>query len=394
MPRTELTKSLIEAINYKANFYDTVEKGLILRVTEKGTKSFCYRYKIGTKKRRYTFARYPSIGLAKARTKVKDFKNLVLNGIDPQQQKDDRKEAKTFRYLAEQFINKYASSLRESTQKKYRRIVKNELVPVFGDYLLTEISKKKVINYLDRKAFDNDSPTHANNIRARLHTMLNFAIQRDLIDKNVVKQIPKYKNGMNRRERFYSEPEIKELWNYFNQLHQPTGSIFKILMLTGQRKTETMKMKFVDVDFKRKVWTIPSSIAKNHQAHEVPLSSKALEIINDLKKGYSKDSDYVFSTNSKRVDRDQAIQKIDATTRKVKKETSVKDFRPHDIRRTVATYLAKLGTDRTVLGKILNHKGLSGDTAVTAIYDRHSYLGEKREALENWGNHLEKIMKG
>lgn len=54
--------------------------------------------------------------------------------------------------------------------------------------------------------------------------------------------------------------------------------------------------------------------------------------------------------------------------------------------------MAKLGIERTVLGKILNHKGLAGDGQVTAIYDRHSYMGEKREALNLWSTNLRKIL--
>ena len=54
--------------------------------------------------------------------------------------------------------------------------------------------------------------------------------------------------------------------------------------------------------------------------------------------------------------------------------------------------MAKMGVDRTVLGKILNHKGLAGDSHVTAIYDRYSYAEEKREVLEDWSLFLEKLL--
>jgi len=82
MPKIELTKSLLESTNEKVNYYDTVEKGLIIRITENGTKSFCYRYKYNNKKRRFTFGRFPAMSLAKARTKVQSFRNNLLNGID------------------------------------------------------------------------------------------------------------------------------------------------------------------------------------------------------------------------------------------------------------------------------------------------------------------------
>jgi len=82
MPRVELTKSLLNSTSGKVNFYDSVEKGLIVRVTDNGTKSFCFRYKFNGKKRRFTFGRFPSMSLAEARTKVQTFRNNLLNGID------------------------------------------------------------------------------------------------------------------------------------------------------------------------------------------------------------------------------------------------------------------------------------------------------------------------
>ena len=82
MPSIEITRSLIKSTNEKVNFYDTVEKGLIVRITENGTKSFCFRYKFNDKKRRFTFGRFPSMSLATARTRVQSFRNNLLNGID------------------------------------------------------------------------------------------------------------------------------------------------------------------------------------------------------------------------------------------------------------------------------------------------------------------------
>jgi integrase len=94
---------------------------------------------------------------------------------------------------------------------------------------------------------------------------------------------------------------------------------------------------------------------------------------------------YVF--NSLKSDNEPVTWIHNAKIR-IKKISGVSDFRPHDLRRTMASNLAEMGVNRTVLGKILNHKGLSGDSSVTAIYDRYDYLEEKREALENWSQSL------
>lgn len=147
-------------------------------------------------------------------------------------------------------------------------------------------------------------------------------------------------------------------------------------------------MKWSDIN--GDVWTIPASLAKNKQPHDVPLPDMALEIIEEMRH-ITGDSDFVFC--SPRKD-NKPIGSIKISKEKIQDESDISDFRPHDLRRTVATYMAKLGVDRTVLGKILNHKGLAGDSQVTAIYDRHSYMKEKRQALNRWNHKLKQILEG
>jgi integrase len=159
-----------------------------------------------------------------------------------------------------------------------------------------------------------------------------------------------------------------------------------MLFLTGQRIGETKKMKRSMI--KNGVWTIPAEDAKNGTVHEVPLSKQAMDVIqriNSPKGG----SDYVFESP---VIEGQPIQEIKRVTKNIRDISGVKDFTPHDIRRTVTTYMAKLNINRTVLGKILNHKGEAGDNHVTAIYDRHDYFQQKKEAIHKWTLYLNKIL--
>jgi integrase len=116
----------------------------------------------------------------------------------------------------------------------------------------------------------------------------------------------------------------------------------------------------------------------------------ALQIIEQMRL-LTGESDYVFNSPKKENTPLAWLTRARVT---IQKHSDVSDFRPHDLRRTVATYMAKLAVDRTVLGKILNHKGLAGDTQVTAIYDRHSYMKEKRQAMNRWSSHLQNILTG
>lgn len=387
MPKKKLNYQWIQAVkpaDKVVSYYDTMESGLILRVLISGRKSFSYRYKLYGKSYRYNIGPFPDVSLSDARKKVKWIKAELREGRDPQRR---QKKTKLFEQLADIFKDKYLRTLRDTTATEYRRIIDRELLPVFSGYQLTDITKDKIMNMLDDKAYGDGSPTMANRIRARLSTMFSFAIDRGLADSNPVSSTPTYKAGKTKRDRFYSEDEIQKLWAFFNELQPVSSGVVKMLLVCGQRKTETMKMRWDDIS--DGIWTIPAEIAKNGQPHDVPLSDLAQSIIEDIV-SITGDSDYVFCSPQAE---NKPIKWLTRASRNIKKYSGVDDFRPHDLRRTVASHMSRLGVGRTVVGKILNHKGLSGDGQVTAIYDRHSYSSEKRKAMNQWAEYLQRIIE-
>lgn len=377
----------IDPPDKRIEIYDELIDNLAVRVTPTGYKTFIYRY--GSKGKRYTIGKFPNIGLAKARDIAKDLAADIAKGKDPQEEKKAKRKKKdlpTFGELVEEFKKLHLPTLRESTRKEYERIIDNELLPDLKTIPAKEVEKGRIRELLDKKALKDESPTMANRIRARLSRIYSFGIGRGWVESNPVQGIPTYKNGNTKRDRFYSKKEIKELWKFFEMRKEPTQSVLKMLLITGQRKTETTRMKWSDLN--DGIWTIPAELAKNKEPHEVPLSEMALEIIDKMHEKNG-DSDYVFKSPQKE---NEPISWLTRARVFIQDNSKVPDFRPHDLRRTVATYMAKLKVDRTVLGKILNHKGLAGDTQVTAIYDRHSYTDEKRQALDQWSNYLKEII--
>lgn len=394
MAQTNFTHQAVASIKPSEKrqvFFDSNSsgKGLGLRVTKTGTKTFFYRYRFQGKLRRYTIGRFPDVSLAEARKRVGELRTLVNRGIDPHAEKQEKKRApqsETFAELAEEFKTKYLPTLKEKTQSEYKRIIDKELIPVLGSLAIENIEKSHIVTLLDKKAYKDDAPTMANRIRARLSRIFTFGMERGLADRNPVQMTSKYKSGENSRDRYYSEKEIKNLWKFFEKQNEPTQSVLKMLLICGQRKTETMQLSWDHIS--NNVWTIPKELAKNNKPHEVPLPSMAQSIINKMKE-INGDTDYVFCSPKKD---NEPISWLTRARRDIQKNSNVKDFRPHDLRRTVATYMAKLGVERTTLGKILNHKGLSGDSQITAIYDRHGYQDEKKEALEKWNTCLKEIL--
>ncbi len=181
-----------------------------------------------------------------------------------------------------------------------------------------------------------------------------------------------------------------------------TKIALKLGLVTAQRKGEIARAAQAEFDFEDGVWTIPADHSKNGKAHRVPLSSLALELIEDAK-AIAGDSDWLFPSPRGDVPvKPQAVnqalyracmpiaERPKAARLSKKPAIGLTVIVPHDLRRTAASNMAALGINRLVISKILNHV----ETSVTAIYDRHGYDTEKRHALEAWAGHLEGILSG
>lgn len=401
MPKIELEHNQIKAMkapDEPIEYFDTIEKGLILRLSKAGSKTFTYRYRSNGKNKQFKIGKFPDVSLSIARESVRNLRVQVDVGIDPQVEKRKKRykpDEATFKQLAERYSKRHLPELREPTVIEYQRIIDKELNPILGNYSAKEVTRKQIIDLLDEVAIDRGTAVLSNRIRAVLSSIYTFGIDKAILEANpvlTIKRKKKTKNGEKvekRRKRFYTHDELKELWNAFSVQSEPVRSLFFILLLCSQRYTETRKMKWEYIDFDKQTWTIPEELTKAKRKQVVPLSNQAFKIIEALKE--NSNSEYVFTTPRKN---DEPIQWMQKAVERVRKLSDVNDFRIHDLRRTGATYMAELKIDRTVLGKVLNHKELAGDNQVTAIYDRHDYLVEKRKALQLWANHLEQILTG
>lgn len=419
MPKTKLTHQQIKGIDppeKRVTYYDTKETGLILRVTPGGSKTFCYRYRFRGKKRRFTIGKFPAVSLSQARDRTRKLKVKVGDGIDPQAEKNKRRyqpDKRTFAELAELFSKRHLSELRERTRQEWQRIIDVELLKKhkWGELDVADITAQHVRELLNHKAYDEDAPVMANRIREVISRMFSFGIKKIglEIDKNPVEATAPFDEG-GPRERHYSEEELKELWEYWETVPEPLGSYYKFLLITGQRKTETMRMRWDHIEYDKPhkkikigpngkpspeafladVWTIPADLAKSGRSHKVPLSELALEILEHLK-SITGESEYVFESP---VNDGRPLTTVKSTTAKIKRETGVSDFQLHDLRRTVITGMEEMAIDRSIVGKVVNHKEMAGDHSITAKYSWYDYMDRKQEALQQWSWRLRGILSG
>jgi integrase len=394
MPSINLTAAFVEKVKPKGkriDYFDTSLPGFSLRVSEKGVKTWCASYRFGGKWTRYTFASFPVIKLAEARQTAADALHDVAHGINPATKKKVERNSETFDYLANEYLERHAKPKKKSWAED-ERIINTDLLPAFGGTRAKDITRRDVRSLLDRKAAT--APIMANRIRAALRKMFNWGILNEIVESNPVYLVPLPAKDR-RRDRILTEEEIKKVWKAMDRevsqadkSHRKrqafTAGSLKLRLLTAQRGGEVMSMEWSEVD--GNWWTIPSSKTKNGLTHRVPLTPFALRIIEEMKslaEGTEKKkrplSRFVFPSpkgDAPMANPQKALERIAAATGVA--------FRGHDLRRTAASMMTGMGVPRLTVSKILNHV----EPGVTAVYDRHSYDKEKREALEDWSKRL------
>lgn len=205
--------------------------------------------------------------------------------------------------------------------------------------------------------------------------MCNWACDRDLLPANPCDRIRPPVRGVE-RDRILSDAEIAKLWNASFCLGAPYGQMYRVLFLTGQRRSEVSTIQWADLS--GGLWTIPREKVKKDRAHAVPLSATAQAAIRELPQ--SAPQHFVFST----TDGERPSSNFSKVKRLLDAHAGVVGWTIHDIRRTVRSKLAELGVPREVARKVFNHE----DGKVDRIYNRHEYLREKQQALELWEKHL------
>jgi integrase len=228
-----------------------------------------------------------------------------------------------------------------------------------------------------------ETPINANRIHSVLHTLFGWAVESDLITSSPVAGL-KRPNKETPRDRVLTDAELRAVWLAANKESYPYGSVIKLLILTGQRRGEVAGMMWSELDLALGLWTLPRERVKNGRKHEVPLSNQALEII---KKAPRTSDKYVFSLNGRAPFSGFSDRKA-----QLDRSVNIASWIIHDLRRSVASGLAKLGTDLAVIEKVLNHT--SGSFAgIVGVYQRHEFADEKRQALQQWADHVERLVQ-
>ncbi len=421
MPKTRLTDAAVQRLKAKPgqriDHFDMILPGFVLRVagptptTPDGRKVFALFYRFGGKQKRLTFEPpYPALTLAQGRQKARAAIDQLGAGRDPA---EDRRAAKakantpaiaaalpadTIELVFAEFVRRQlegkgrAASYIDDCQRTFRLHIQ----PRWAGRTLSSIKRSEVIALVDDIA-DTRGKVIGNRALALVRGLFNFAIRRALVDVNPATLVDRPGEEV-QRDRVLSVEEIAAFWAAAGALSHPWQAYLRLLLLTGQRRDEVAGMRWADIDDSDEsgpVWTIAADATKASRAHAVPLSPLAMQILQECPRFGAQ----VFSTRQRRGGGEATIsgfskmkaaldEHFAAAARGVGSEAPA-PWRLHDLRRTCATELGRLGIARFTIARVLNH----ADRSITAVYDKYSYLPEKRHALNAWAQRIENLTR-
>ena len=368
--------------------YDAKVPGLFLRVTMTGKKSWGLDFRFKGKRERLMLGSYPVVELDDARTAAMDALKAVRNDRNPAAEKRASKQAQpsaeTVRAVAALFVERYAKRNNRSWRET-ERIFKMYVVPVWKDRLLADIRRPDLINLLDGVE-DNNGPVMSDAVLAQVRKLFNWALDRGIIEATPIARVQRRTKSKERaRKRWLDKSEIRAVWSAADQAGHPFGPFVKMLLLTGQRRSEVANMRWDEIN--NGVWTIPATKTKNKQEHEVPLPLAAIQLLG----GIPSTGDYVFMSGRSKAGNpisgfSKAKAALDAHI--LNSGEPLEKWGFHDLRRSVRTHMSRLNVASAIAERVLNH----APQGVEAVYDRHGYLDEKRMALEAWSSSLTLIL--
>ena len=367
--------------------FDDEQRGLGVRVTASGGKTFLAQYAFHGQKRRIPLGSCSAVSLAKARDAVRAIMGEVAKGIDPaaerkkaaaEAHRQAAHDALTLASLLEDWQSLHLASKRPAYAAEAVRALRYAF-DRYLDFPGADLGRAIVVKTLDAMARKGNAAMAARTA-AYGKAAYGWAVKRGALTVNPFTNLPVAPTI--RRDRVLRDDELAAIWRA-TERGGAFDNIVRFLILTGQRREEVAGMMWGELSDDLSTWTIPADRAKNGVAHIVPLPEPARELL----RGLPKFSDFVFpGLRGTFSGWSKAKAALDM-------RSGVTGWRLHDLRRTMATGLQRLGVRLEVTEAVLNH--VAGSRAgIVGVYQRHDFAVEKRAALEAWTEHVMAVIAG
>lgn len=415
------TDTMIKGLKPRAKKYPKGDgNGLNIIVFPSGAKKWVYKYEINGKRRDLNFGPYPAVSLEAARAKYKEASDKVKVGIDPKEEQAQLEAESLMQPTVTRLIDEFIGSLVQAKMRTWRedeRILKKDVFPLWGTRKVADITRQDVLALIKRLRERGDAITV--NTFKTVRRMFSYAVSQEYIVRSPCFKIRKnYELPIvPDRERHLSAAEIKALWEGLATTGMTDNAkrALKMILVTCQRPGEVVAMHRREIDghwwvFTPKLTTVTRGTPRPQRMY---LNDLALELIGNKQ-------DYIFSSPRPKKDANGGTIPTPMTERslacalrrnlkgyqgrkpvegqeskeskvvKEEKKLPLEHFTPHDLRRSGATLIAKLGYSDEIVDAILAH--LKKGSIRT--YNRHDYDGPKKKAMIAWEAKLKDILAG
>jgi integrase len=380
--------------------FDAGYPGLALRVSYGGGRSWVYFYRWHGKQRRLTLGPWPALELGEAREAWREARKKLSEGQEP------TAAAAITVPAADLFGNVVADWLKRDqrgnrSHDEVKRILDRDVLPAWRHQRIAEITRRQILELIDGIA-DRGAVTAARRCHAHLHRLFRWSAGRGIIETSPMAYLPK-PGAEVKRKRVLNDDELHLVWDAAQQIGWPMGSGIQLLILTCARREEIGALRWQEVNRARNEIHLEGERTKNGEDHTIPLSVAAQDLIDTVPRVAG--SPFVFTTtgNTPISGWSRAKKNIDeillARAQLAARDrgenpdkVNLAQWRIHDLRRTAATGMERLGIKQQVVEALLGH--IAGSRAgVIGIYQRHTYEEEKRDAIEKWAEHIACLLR-
>ncbi|HDR1022692.1 TPA: tyrosine-type recombinase/integrase [Pasteurella multocida] len=366
-------------------------RGLYIRVFPNGSKQWYFSYKFLNKLRRISLGNYPDLSLSFAREIAQEYRGLILRNIDPILYKNEQaqrmeKENITFSELAIKWRDSRlaAGKLKKETILEAFRRVELHLFPVISDLNIKNANLKTLQPAL--LPLKNSNTLYKLNIA--LNQIFQLAEDEELIPKNPFRKIHEHFNYIETKNQPTITPEeLPHLFKVINSanIQKPTALLIEWQLLTILRPAEAVKIEWTDIDFKNSSLHIPAERMKGgRRSHDVPLSSQALYILEQMKK-FNANRKHVFASYSAPYNKPMNTQSANIALKRMGFKGLLV---AHGLRSIASTYLHDLDMfSAEAIELCLSHENRG---KVRSAYDKSKKWKSRQTIMQTWGNFVEK----
>ncbi|KAB7886402.1 tyrosine-type recombinase/integrase [Poseidonibacter ostreae] len=398
-----LTATQIKTTKAKEKDYKLFDGGgLFLLVAKTGGKRWRFKYRFNNKEKIIALGTYPSLSLKDARAKREEYKSLIANDIDPNEQKKQKKEEvlkvekkkeNTFYKVSQEWHENYQTEVSENYHIKLGRALENYVYKYMKDKPIEDVTRLDLIEILKILKERNLQDT-ASRVLMIINKIYKYAVTLEYVPHNIVADIEQ-KNILGKREKkhyptFAKDKDIKGLLLAIDEYSgdYTTKMALKMLPYVFVRSYNIRYCEWSEIDLVNKVWIIPASKMKTKIEFILPLPNQVIEILEEVKQ-FTGNGTYVFPS-FRAKDKPMSDNTLIGALRRM--GYTKEEFVPHSFRAMFSTIayenMEEHGFSGEVIEALLSHKE---SNKVKEAYNRASYKKSMKGLINWYSNYLDKI---